>query len=491
MVRGVGQGQFHVTGAWSEAEPIPEVDTTPSPSSPPESRRRPFTIAVSLAAPAPAGVGTPEREAALSALPYHPTVADVSPRAWAALVRSGAPNRLRKLPRWSSLSSYPPAEPVPKRAERREDGTPAEARGTPGAPAALPVSAPARTEPSDRERAVPRESPPAPLAPPTTVRRAVRPPFRVTYAWVEAPPRSTTEYAPREPPRAPPARELPPAPPPPPPDEPTPRGGPSGDPPPEAAVPVLGRAVEPPAPPEAPGLPSPPEAEPRRVSTSPTPHDELAYAGVLPSFLWTQLEPRTTVPQDREPAAADDAEPAAPTTTEAPASKEKPLPEAGPPAPTPPQPAEAAPAIPEPDRTLVHLMARMWLLRTATAAAGGRAVTSPMSPVEAARPSPPAPTAPLALPLPRLAPPLPPATPVVERVAPRLPESDDGRPVSGLASFLVEVAEAVRPPAPSSSPPGPGGARALLPPRPYHCRHREANGRRTSRDSCSQPRVGR
>lgn len=157
---------------------------------------------------------------------------------------------------------------------------------------------------------------------------------------------------------------------------------------------------------------------------------------------------------------------------------------------------EHPPETPEPSRVLVSLLARMWLMRTGTAATGGVAIPAPASPtVEAAAPVPPVPPAAAA----RILPPAPTAEPpVLVREPPRPPDIDDRRPLSGLASFLVEVADVAHPPEPPPPPlPQPPPLAVLLPGREHvvivrlvHCHH-PIPERPVSRDSCRQPRYGR
>ncbi len=563
MVRGVGHGQFHVTGAWSEAEVPADAEPVPGSPAPDAAKRRGLTNAVALAVPAPYHVGSPEREAALSALPDHPTVADVPPRAWAALVRSGAPSRLRTLPRWNTLAPEGSPETVRKREDRADPGAPISATVPTGS--AVDPRSPAELEARGRDPPGPANSPPAPLSPPTTLRRAVRPPFRVTFAWAEAPPRTTLDRTPPEPQRAP-ASEIPPpvvvvpiapvpqsdrpsapelpAPAPEPlvpvapespveptlpvpevpapatvpplplmpaaPEEPhlavpelpepapiptapliplSPAGlglpsGPSVPEPPSvlplaepAEVPEPGPSagtlapVSASTPAEAPPAPSPPSLHSREPGAAPgptvrasrvSPHDELAYEGVLPSFLWTRLE----TPQPDGPATA-------PTAPEPPRAAPPLSPTiAVPHLPEPVPATEAAPT--EAERTLVNLIARMWLLRNARIAAGGATVGAP---------APPSISGPRSVTVP--------AGPSSPPVLARLPEPEGGRPVGGLATFVVEVADSVRPPPTPPATALPPGTPTPLPARPYHCRHRDAAPRRISRDACRQPRVGR
>jgi hypothetical protein len=190
-------------------------------------------------------------------------------------------------------------------------------------------------------------------------------------------------------------------------------------------------------------------------------------------------------------------------------------------------PAPSTPASPpEPSRTLLGLLARMWLLRAASATSGGLALAQPPAPsappASSGAPAPlapsappsvppkppvavaPPPPAPVPSPSPRLEPvvpvapppptPAPPPSPVPEpasrdRPWPYLPDLDDRHPVSGLASLLAEVAEASHP----SSPPEPILTASMRPRevvRLIHCRH-PIPERPVSRDTCRQPRVGR
>lgn len=180
----------------------------------------------------------------------------------------------------------------------------------------------------------------------------------------------------------------------------------------------------------------------------------------------------------------------------------------------PPEPATAAPPAesrPEPatdpSRTLVGLLARMWLLRASNSTAGGLTLSPPPAPPT---PAPSAPATPSPLPEPTAPvpppPPVPPAAPAPppESRPPLLPPTpvappadvDDRRPLSGLASFLVEVAGLAHPaPAPPLSPiPTPlaevASERATVVVRLVHCHHRIPE-RPVSKDACRLPRYGR
>lgn len=152
-----------------------------------------------------------------------------------------------------------------------------------------------------------------------------------------------------------------------------------------------------------------------------------------------------------------------------------------------PQPSPAT----GPSRTLVGLLARMWLMRAGTAATGGVALAGPAP----AGPQPPS-TAPAPPSLEPPAPPQPPPRPTVEEVTPRLslppPDFDDQRPLSGLATFLVEVAEIAHPSRPRDGGglPGLRTLRTHIVVRLIHCRSRTP-ARLVSRDACHQPRYGR
>ena len=174
----------------------------------------------------------------------------------------------------------------------------------------------------------------------------------------------------------------------------------------------------------------------------------------------------------------------------------------------------------EPSRTLAALLARMWLVRTAARTNGSLA----LPPTE--RPTPPSPSAPPGIgPADRPAPPrapasfppapaVPPAAPPPEPIRPvpavpsptppsapagptlrlplHFPDEDDRHPISGLGSFLVEVANVQRPPQGEPAPPPPvaHGGRLRLVYRIVHCPH-PIPEKPPSRDSCHLWRFGR
>ncbi len=133
-------------------------------------------------------------------------------------------------------------------------------------------------------------------------------------------------------------------------------------------------------------------------------------------------------------------------------------------------------------RTLAALLARMWLVRTATSSAAAISLPTPAPP--------PAPEPP------RLrATPMPPQSPhvalaVVDSVGVHAADDDDRRPTSGLASFVVELASLSRP---STAPPN---AAIATPPkgdyrmvmRFVHCPH-PVPEQPVSRDACSLART--
>lgn len=150
----------------------------------------------------------------------------------------------------------------------------------------------------------------------------------------------------------------------------------------------------------------------------------------------------------------------------------------------------------EGSRTLVGLLARMWLLRSTVGANGATALPGPglvavdstaapvpSAPAPPARPVPPPPTPTVHEP--------PAVVPPVERSTLLPPDVDDGRPLGGLATFLIEFA-GIANPAPSAPPALPvnGGVRARVVVRLLHC-NSHLSERLVSRDSCRQPRVGR
>ncbi len=160
----------------------------------------------------------------------------------------------------------------------------------------------------------------------------------------------------------------------------------------------------------------------------------------------------------------------------------------------------------EPSRTLAALLARMWLVRSTVSTRAPEAPPAPTSPDASAAPpavpSPPVPAAPArvgpvapsALPPPpppqvALAPRTP--SPIVARTTLRLPDEDDRRPLSGLASFLVEVASNLnRPAPPAPTTPRRSDDRVRVVYRIVHCQHPMPE-QPVSRDACRLWRVGR
>ncbi len=149
----------------------------------------------------------------------------------------------------------------------------------------------------------------------------------------------------------------------------------------------------------------------------------------------------------------------------------------------------AAPVLaqpPEASRTLVGLLARMWLLRSTVGANSGSAIAGPsLVTVDSTRAPATAPPAPPAAP-----PPTPPLSPpFVEHSTLLPPDVDDRRPMGGLATFLVELAEVAHPTPVPMLPPN-GGSRARVVVRLLHCTSHVPE-RLVSRDACRLPRVGR
>jgi len=254
--------------------------------------------------------------------------------------------------------------------------------------------------------------------------------------------------------------------------------------------------------------------EPTRLG--PTDHSwpEPAMVGdgpQLPEPMSTKAPPAETPPVEAKP--APPSEPAAEGTT-ALAVRRPPTIVAGPPRPgsggrvadegarvtSAPRPAPGT----DPGQVLVGLLARMWLMRSSGTVAGGGALTAPPAPSLPARTSAPAPAPPLAAvpPAPAaagttvVAPQVPPAAPPLapveslprELTPPRAPEVDERRPRSGLASFLVEVADVAHPPQLGPAAP------AALPRVRYvfeivHCPH-PIPDRPVSRSLCHQRRFG-
>jgi hypothetical protein len=163
----------------------------------------------------------------------------------------------------------------------------------------------------------------------------------------------------------------------------------------------------------------------------------------------------------------------------------------------------------EPTRSLAALLARMWLMRTANGTSGGvtlspppTAELSPPPPSTTPTGAPPSPLpepSPLASTVPGVAPaaplaggpplagPAPPPSPV-EPPSPeprhlRLPDDDDRRPVSGVGTFLVEVAGVTRPTPPEAAPLALRYPRVRVVFRIVHCRH-PIPDQPVSRDSC-------
>jgi hypothetical protein len=153
-----------------------------------------------------------------------------------------------------------------------------------------------------------------------------------------------------------------------------------------------------------------------------------------------------------------------------------------------PPSAVIAPGPADGSRTLVGLLARMWLLRTTTGANGGTAIAGPglLAIDSTAAPVPPPPAAPPAPPTPSASLE---AGPRAERSTLLAPDLDDRRPLGGLATFLVELAEVSHPTTPVVAPTN-GGLRPRVVVRLLHCGSHVPE-RLVSRDSCRQPRVGR
>ncbi len=149
----------------------------------------------------------------------------------------------------------------------------------------------------------------------------------------------------------------------------------------------------------------------------------------------------------------------------------------------PPEPETLGPG--DAGRTLAALLARMWLLRSATGAGTGVALPA---------------SVPLGVPTPAARGPIGPAPlnrggVLVEPLLLHAPDEDDRRPTSGLASFLVEVANATSPPAgtaveahPPVAPLGPEKFRVVL--RFAHC-PQPIPDRPASRDGCALARYAR
>lgn len=346
------------------------------------------------------------------------------------------------------------------------------------------------------------------------VRSLARGQFRVTAGWTERPvasasgpvvarsgghagsPHAPTEDPPEVWPLSPPARPFTVA---------RPQAYPPGPVPPPQIAPAAAPA------PEAPPPPVVEEPRPEVVAPAtaldhyrpgPLSRAELAAERAVArgpfrvTFAWAErvwpspapiVEPSVAPPPPAPPPPLLAASPVAPTEPEP--SKEASDPEpvvAPPPDPTPTPSPPPTGGLDEARRTLVSLLARMWLLRTTASSPSGVALPSPVPPVAPVAP-PPVPVAPPAPSEPPVPAPLPGAA---ERPFPRPTDLDDRRPLSGLASFLVEVADAVRPPPRPEPAPAAVPVHSLLPPRPYHC-HAPGAHRRVSRDACRQFRVGR
>ncbi len=188
------------------------------------------------------------------------------------------------------------------------------------------------------------------------------------------------------------------------------------------------------------------------------PRIEVTTPGVLPIELPPVLSPAAVVP-------LPEAAPQPPASLE----------------PLPPAPREAEAPLSDAGRTLAALLARMWLVRAASASAGGVALSSPA-------PSGPEPPAPARGPLAGARPTV--SLPVVEGVSLHAADDDDRHPTSGLGTFVAEVAGLNRPsvappnggvlPAPSSE------YRVVL--RFVHCAHPMPE-RPVSRDACALART--
>jgi len=362
-----------------------------------------------------------------------------------------------------------PEEPPAERTEPPPEEAPAISLPKPPAPAVegerpalAPVGPPRRAEPEPAEATVEPSG--------QSVRRPPRAPFRVVSSWLELPPLGAIEEeeeAPEDaeeasgPPLVPALRVLaqpsmgsPTAPPPPPPP---------------AATELAALTVSPATPGPAPSPPAPSQAAPSRT-----------LVGLL-ARMWLM---RATGPTAGGLAIGSPPAPSAPSPPSGPgaavpAPPLAPGPATGPPGPT--APASAEPSLP-PAPSLP---------------------TSPSVEVEPSLPAPAAPPAP-ALPVtdlkpgPTVPPPLPvapplpevrPPPPVTARRVIHTPDVEDRRPLSGLATFLVEVAAFSNPPHAEVVPTaGPG--RVQVVPRLVHCPY-PIPERPVSRDSCHRPRVVR
>jgi len=555
MVRSLGRGQFRVTGGLSELRPSPEPEEADGEAG------RPFAISGGWAA-AP-GVDV------------RPYLAIPPP----TLGRSAPP----------APPEPPPVEPVPPLLRAALPPPP----GAEELPPVLVAPRPAAVLPPTLPRS---------RAEVAAERAVARGPFRVTYAWAEETPR-VPRRAPEPvvpPPVAPPplvevvpvvpltpvlpvATPLPERRPAPPLNLPPSEVGPPGDDLEEdrrivvsqlARMWLLGRTWTaapaialagptlpaltgpasgvglPPSAPVAPArslprTPSPPlPAIPLPAGLPPGPPSEPPGAPLAPLVLTPDSapgtpasgEPRPRRPPVEPPPAGQDAPRALPGP--------QPIPKVALPGPSPPAVAVESPPLEleEARRTLVSLLARMWLLGRARTGPPGIALPAPKlpaipgpspgsvggvptpparAPVGAVPAAPslptlprgplgrggglpprgPAPSAPppQVLPLPGTVPPSPsvggPAPPrPSDRPLPRPVDIDDWHPVSGVASLMVEVASATqglpRAPPPPTPTPAPPATRAALPARPMHCRHSEGP-RQVSRDACRQPRIGR
>jgi hypothetical protein len=493
-VRSVSQGDFRVMGAWNEVPraqaPADDVDR-PGPSplrAPPVELRLVLPTATWGPAHAPARP-SPKVPRASGTWPW-------AARSGAIAGRVGYPLRARFA--WGELPPLPRL--LVEGNGDHDPSTESPPASTGGRSPAAPRSEPPAPEPEAQPSPPPPEAPCTPAVPSGRTAPAPWRPtprvLRVRFAWAELPPKAggTTGESQRGV-RA--ERFAMPS-------VPGPSGGPA--------------AVGPPAPDEA-ALPTPVALAP---AGPPTLEEAEPARAQVPVFAWEPAPATTVVPVVTVPPEESHEPSLEPVPTPTPAEPiplgpgRAPAPEILPSAPaetTPSGPASGEPTT-DPRRTLVALLARMWLVKTSPATAGGITLAPPpptgeqTSPagapaVPGSAPAPPpaapaSPAAPLVTPAPTVplpAPALPVETTPYERTPARLPDVDDRRPLSGVATFLVEVADLTHPPPRLQAPPAPvgaaiPGAREHVVVRLIHC-HAHVPARPVSRDACRRPRLVR